>query len=132
MLQFQFQFQFLFLPARAQDPCTPQCQVADDLALAIEATELAGKGPAQPFFAPYDDVEEEVLRLLDGARDEVIIAHYNIRRERVLEKLAQLHERGVTVRVVVGGQEGSHEQVSTLRVVLQNDNELVSAFPVTP
>ena len=67
----------------------------------VEAVEIAGKGPAQPFFAPYDDVEEEVLRLLDSAKEEVVIAHYNIRREAILDKLIELHERGVKVRVAV-------------------------------
>ncbi len=89
-------------PLWAQDPCDPvHCTVVDDVSTVVEAAEMAGKGPVQPFFAPYDDVEEEVLRLLDGAREEVVIAHYNIRRESILDKLIELHNRGVKVRVAV-------------------------------
>jgi phosphatidylserine/phosphatidylglycerophosphate/cardiolipin synthase-like enzyme len=92
----------LVAPSLAQDPCTmPECEILDDVQLISDAAEMAGKGPAQPFFAPYDDVEEEVLRLLDSAKEEVVIAHYNIRREAILDKLIELHERGVKVRVAV-------------------------------
>ncbi len=92
----------LVAPLRAQDPCNlPECTIVDDVGLVVQAVEVAGKGPAQPFFSPYDDVEEEVLRLLDSAREEVTIAHYNIRREAILEKLIELHQRGVKVRVAV-------------------------------
>ncbi|MFH1467160.1 MAG: phospholipase D-like domain-containing protein [Pseudomonadota bacterium] len=100
----------LVAPLFAQDPCTGvECAVVDDLAVAVDAAEAAGRGPAQPFFAPYDDVEGEVLKLLDSARDEVIIAHYNIRREAILEKLVELHERGVKVRVAVDLTNAGHE-----------------------
>ncbi len=95
-------FALLVAPVFAQDPCDqPECPIVDDVATVLDATEIAGKGPAQPLFAPYDDVEEEVLKLLDQAREEVVIAHYNIRRESILNKLIELHQRGVKVRVAV-------------------------------
>ncbi len=100
----------LIAPSKAQDPCNqPECDILDDVQLVTDAIEVAGKGPAQPFFAPYDDVEEEVLRLLDGAKEEVVIAHYNIRRESILEKLIELHERGVKVRVAVDKKNAGRE-----------------------
>ncbi len=100
----------LLAPAWAQDPCDEvECPIADDVATAIVATEQAGEGPAQPFFAPYDDVEEEVLRLLDSARREVVVAHYNIRRESILEKLVELSRRGVEVKVAVDKTNAARE-----------------------
>jgi phosphatidylserine/phosphatidylglycerophosphate/cardiolipin synthase-like enzyme len=97
-----FALLLLISPILAQDPCgSVECAIVDDVSIAVDAAEVAGKGPAQPFFAPYDDVEEEVLRVLDGAKEEVVIAHYNIRRESILEKLVELSRRGVKVRVAV-------------------------------
>lgn len=53
------------------------------------------------YFSPFDDPEQQVLCLLDRARHEVLVAHYNIRRENVIAKLVELHRRGVDVRVAV-------------------------------
>jgi len=59
--------------------------------------------PGNPtvFFAPFDAPEKQVLCLLSRAETEVVIAHYNIRRESVIAKLIELKNRGVVVKVVV-------------------------------
>lgn len=61
----------------------------------------AAPGSPRAYFAPFEPVEHEVLCLLDKAQDEVVIAHYNIRRESYLNKLVELKNRGVDVRVAV-------------------------------
>lgn len=58
-------------------------------------------GQIRPYFAPFDPVEEEVLCALDTAQREVVVAHYNIRRQTYLDKLVELSERGVRVKVAV-------------------------------
>ncbi len=58
-------------------------------------------GHPQVYFAPFDRPEDQVLCLLDTAQREVLIAHYNIRRERIIDKLIALHRRGVDVRIAV-------------------------------
>lgn len=100
----------LAAPLYAVDPdCGQVCAPADDLRFALDAAEGALTGRVRPFFAPYDDVEERVLEVLDGAKEEVVVAHYNIRREKVLEKLVELHRRGVRVRVAVDETNAEHE-----------------------
>jgi len=120
----------LVAPSNAQDPCNqPECAIVDDVQLIVDAAEIAGKGPAQPFFAPYDDVEEEVLRLLDSAKDEVVIAHYNIRRESILNKLIELHERGVKVRVAVDKTNAGREWNTGDDLLEQAGIELIRTKP---
>lgn len=66
-----------------------------------EAPQTVAPGRPQVYFAPFDRPEDQVICLLDTAKTEVVIAHYNIRRERVIAKLIELSKRGVSVRVVV-------------------------------
>ncbi len=61
----------------------------------------AAPGVPRAYFAPFDEVELETLCALDSAQHEVVVAHYNIRRESYIDKLVQLSARGVRVQVVV-------------------------------
>ena len=61
----------------------------------------AEPGAPRVYFAPWDEAELEALCLLDRAQDEVVVAQYNIRTQSYLDKLVELHERGVEVKVVV-------------------------------
>jgi hypothetical protein len=58
-------------------------------------------GNPRVYFSPWDEAELEALCLLDQAKDEVVVGHYNIRTQSYLDKLVELHERGVDVKVVV-------------------------------
>ncbi len=121
---------WLVLPLRAQDPCAPSsCPAVHDLSLAVDAFEQAEKGPAQPYFAPYDDVEGAVLRVLDSAQSEVLVAHYNIRRQSVLDKLVELAQRGVKVRVVVDQTNAGREWNLGDDFLEQNGIELLRSKP---
>jgi len=59
--------------------------------------------PGHPavFFPPFDDAEQKALCMLDTAEHEVVIGHYNIRSQRMLDKLVELKNRGVAVLVTV-------------------------------
>jgi len=57
--------------------------------------------PVELYFTPFDDVPTRVLAALEEAREEVVLAHYNIRYQPFLDKLVELHQRGVNVRLVV-------------------------------
>lgn len=61
----------------------------------------AAEGSPKVYFAPWDEAELEALCLLDQAKEEVLVAQYNIRTQSYLDKLVELHERGVDVKVVV-------------------------------
>ncbi len=58
-------------------------------------------GHPRAYFAPFDPVEFETLCVLDQAQHEVVVAHYNIRRQSYLDKLVELAGRGVDVKVAV-------------------------------
>jgi phosphatidylserine/phosphatidylglycerophosphate/cardiolipin synthase-like enzyme len=66
-----------------------------------DAVHATAPGHPSVFFAPFDAPERQVLCALSAAKREVLIAHYNIRREVVLEKLIELKRRGVDVRVAI-------------------------------
>lgn len=70
--------------------------------------------PGHPavFFPPFDDAEQKALCMLDTAQHEVVIGHYNIRSQRMLDKLVELENRGVSVSVAVD-QDNAEESYNT-------------------
>jgi phosphatidylserine/phosphatidylglycerophosphate/cardiolipin synthase-like enzyme len=66
-------------------------------------------GSPRVYFSPFDPVEDQVLCALDSAQREVVVAHYNIRSERVLDKLVALKRRGVDVRIAVDASNAENE-----------------------
>ena len=73
------------------------------------AESSSGDVVTEVYFAPFDPVEHRILEVLDGVRHEVLVAHYNIRRKVILEKLVELSRRGVVVRVVVDQKNSNRE-----------------------
>jgi len=69
----------------------------------------AAPGAPKIYFAPFDSVEQQVLCVLDTAEEEVVVAHYNIRRDSYLDKLVELQQRGVRVRVAVDERGASRD-----------------------
>lgn len=106
-LAFVAPFALLCLAAAGPLGCTAEAQgdeaesSEESLTGKCEAPTTVAPGRPQVYFAPFDRPEDEVLCLLDTARSEVVIAHYNIRREKVIAKLVELSRRGVTVKVAV-------------------------------
>jgi phosphatidylserine/phosphatidylglycerophosphate/cardiolipin synthase-like enzyme len=56
------------------------------------------------YFPPFEDAEGVTLAMLDEARHFVHIAQYNIRNERMFQKLLALRGRGVEVKIVIDGK----------------------------
>lgn len=80
----------------------------DDTRTASQASlpDCSGLGEISPgnpavFFPPFDDAEQKALCMLDTAKQEVVVGHYNIRSQRMLDKLVELKNRGVAVSVAV-------------------------------
>lgn len=69
----------------------------------------AEPGSPRVYFAPFDEAELEALCLLDRAQEEVLVAQYNIRNQSYLDKLVELKNRGVTVRVAVDEANSKNE-----------------------
>ncbi len=53
------------------------------------------------YFSPFDRPDLIVLQVLDNAQKEILIAHYNIRKQSILEKLVELSGKGIKIRIVV-------------------------------
>lgn len=89
----------------------PDVAVRDEDNTTTACAALRDTRPSEPsvYFAPYDAPDEQVLCLLSAARREVVIAHYNIRREILIDKLIELKQRGVTVRVAVDEKNAANE-----------------------
>jgi len=66
-----------------------------------EETAAIPQGGMAAFFSPFDQPEKHALCVLSEAQHEVVVAHYNIRSERMLDKLVELRQRGVQVKVAV-------------------------------
>lgn len=96
---------FLVLAAALAGCASPEADDSTELESPITARCVAPTdvtpGRPQVYFAPFDGPEDQALCMLDTARSEVVIAHYNIRRERVIAKLIELKKRGVDVRIAV-------------------------------
>ncbi|MBW2458755.1 MAG: hypothetical protein JRI68_29925, partial [Deltaproteobacteria bacterium] len=81
---------------------TTQSAASSDHHTELSCTATAAtEGHPRAYFAPFDPVEFETLCVLDLAEQEVLVAHYNIRRQSYLDKLVELAGRGVDVKVAV-------------------------------
>ncbi|AOR23386.1 phospholipase D-like domain-containing protein [Clostridium taeniosporum] len=80
-------------------------------------------------FSPFDNQVEKVLKVLDEAQDEVVIAHYNIRLQPILSKLVELSKRGVTVKVVVDKDNAAKEWNKGDDYLEENGIEVVKSKP---
>ncbi|MCS7058653.1 MAG: phospholipase D-like domain-containing protein [Meiothermus sp.] len=58
---------------------------------------------------------EAILKVLEGARQEVLVAAYVLTDERVVEALVRAHQRGAEVRVVIDGRNLVNSRTGPLR-----------------
>lgn len=98
------------LPATLGCSDDSTAESTEDYATEFQCTATSAR-PGEPrvYFAPFDEVERQALCVLDQAQEEVLVAHYNIRRESYLNKLVELRDRGVTVKVAVDQFNASRE-----------------------
>ncbi len=75
----------------------------------------------ETYLTPYDDAESRLLQFLDQAKNRCYIASYSITNPNVINKLIQLHGRGVDVEVLTDKTQaaGKREQ-SALAALVEN------------
>nr|WP_082584376.1 phospholipase D family protein [Noviherbaspirillum sp. Root189] len=77
------------------------------LASAVAATTteapppIAAQGTLQPLFAPWDNIEAEIIEVVDGARQQVLVQAYLLTSKKIATTLLAAHRRGVDVKVLV-------------------------------
>lgn len=78
------------------------------VALLLPLLALAARGQ-DVYFSPFDDPQSHAMQILDEATETLDIAQYNIRNVEYLEKLRQLRDRGVKIRIVVDKKNADQE-----------------------
>jgi len=68
----------------------------------------------ETYLTPYDDAESRLLQFLDQAKNKCYIASYSITNPHIIERLIQLHNRGVDVEVLTDKTQaaGKKEQIA--------------------
>lgn len=84
----------------------------------------------EAYFSPFDDVDKVVLAELDKAQEEVILAHYNIRHQEILNKLVELKNRGISVKVVVDKKNAEKDYNIGDDYLEENGIEILRTKPV--
>jgi len=76
----------------------------------------------ETYLTPYDDAEVRFLQFLDLAKNRCYIASYSITNPHIIEKLIQLHNRGVDVQVLTDKTQaaGKKEQIA-LAILYENN-----------
>jgi phosphatidylserine/phosphatidylglycerophosphate/cardiolipin synthase-like enzyme len=113
------------------------CSAPDDVAQSAEqatqglacGAEALEPGEMRVFFAPFDPVEREALCMLDTARSELLVAHYNIRRDAFLEELVALAARGVHVQVAVDADNAAKDYNTGDDFLEENGIDIVRVSP---
>lgn len=91
---------FLAAPARAFDP--------------RPATALAAQGTVEVLFAPEDDVEAAILRVLRGARRSVHVQAFLLTNRGLAAALIATQARGVQVEVLADGEQTARAENSQI------------------
>lgn len=91
---------FLAAPARAFDP--------------RPATALAAQGTVEVLFAPEDDVEAAILRVLRGARRSVHVQAFLLTSRGLAAALIATQARGVQVEVLADGEQTARAENSQI------------------
>ena len=70
---------------------------------------------------PYDDAEGRLLQFLDQAKNRCYIASYSITNANIINKLIQLHDRGVDVQILTDKtQAAGKREVAALAALKEN------------
>jgi len=68
---------------------------------------------------PYDDVQTAVLKFLDTAKQQVLVAGYSITNPVIVEKLIELKTKGLDVEVITDTQQAAgaseRQAISTMQ-----------------
>lgn len=75
----------------------------------------------ETYLTPYDDAEGRLLQFLDQAKNRCYIASYSITNPNVVNKLIQLHDRGVDVEVLTDKTRAAGRRELAALAVLQEN-----------
>jgi phosphatidylserine/phosphatidylglycerophosphate/cardiolipin synthase-like enzyme len=73
------------------------------------------------YLTPYQDGETHFLQFLDAAKSKCYIASYSITNPNIINKLVQLHSRGVDVEVITDKTQASGRSEQAALMVLQQN-----------
>jgi len=76
----------------------------------------------ETYMTPYDDVEDHLLQFLDQANNRCYIASYSITNPKVIDKLIQLHDRGVDVQVLTDKTQAAGKREQAALTVLEENH----------
>jgi phosphatidylserine/phosphatidylglycerophosphate/cardiolipin synthase-like enzyme len=65
-------------------------------------------------FAPWDDVEQLVLEVIDAARQQLLVQAYLLTSKKIVTTLIAAHRRGVDVRVLADAGQHAKTESSQL------------------
>ena len=75
----------------------------------------------ETYLTPYSDAESRFLQFLDQAKTRCYIASYSITAPNIINKLIQLHYRGVDVQIITDRtQAGGHSEQAALAALKAN------------
>ncbi len=78
-------------------------------------------GAIETYLTPYDNAEARLIAFLDQAQRYCYIASYSITNPNIVNKLIQLHSRGVDVEVLTDKtQAAGHSEQAALQLLQEN------------
>ncbi|MBI1892191.1 MAG: phospholipase D family protein [Burkholderiales bacterium] len=72
---------------------------------AVEVESMPAQGSLQAAFAPWDNIENLIADVIDGANRQVLVQAYLLTSKRIAETLIVAHRRGVEVKVLVDAEQ---------------------------
>jgi len=81
----------------------------------------------ETYLTPYDDAETRFLQFLDQAKVKCYIASYSITNPNIINKLIQLHDRGVDVEVLTDKTQAAGKRERLALAALEESNIIVFA-----
>ena len=76
----------------------------------------------ETYLTPYDNAEVRFLQFLDQAKSKCYIASYSITNPNVIEKLVQLHDRGIDVQVLTDKTQAAGKKEQIALSILEEDH----------
>ncbi|HZW12059.1 MAG TPA: phospholipase D family protein [Noviherbaspirillum sp.] len=85
--------------------------IAADLQQPLQPLRLPALGSVQAVFAPWDDIETEVIDVIGSAKKQVLVQAYLLTNKKIATTLIAAHRRGIEVNVLLDA--GQVEEVDS-------------------
>ncbi len=79
-----------------------------------------GKASIEAFFSPWDDALKQVLMVLDGACEQILVQAYVLSSRDVANHLIAAHQRGIDVRILADARQHAETPASLLQQLAEN------------